>query len=82
MTAAEFAQIRAELGLTQAQLGHIMGMRGQEISRIERKTGPTKQQTAFILYIEATLVECLSQVGRDIADQAAAGGNYPEIPEN
>jgi len=53
MTGQEFKSIRLKLHLTQSELGAIMGMRAQEISRIEsgaRK--PTKKDVAFILYIE------------------------------
>ena len=51
MTAAEFTALRHQLGLSQSQLGQLMGMRFQEISRIETKTGPTKIQAAFLRYI-------------------------------
>ena len=51
MSGEEFAAIRRSLGLTQAELGRIMGMRFQSISRIETATGPTKIQEAFIRYI-------------------------------
>jgi len=53
VTGQDFKSIRLKLHFTQAELGEIMGMRAQEISRIEsgaRK--PTKKDVAFILYIK------------------------------
>lgn len=52
MTSSEFRSIRLKLVLTQSELGRIMGMRPQEISRIETDRKPTKIQAAFIRYIE------------------------------
>ena len=52
MTSDEFRTLRLQLGLTQAELGKIMGMRPQEISRIESvRATPTKIQAAFIRYV-------------------------------
>lgn len=55
MTSAEFAQIRAEMGLTQQQLAELMGegITQRDISRIEIARNPTRWQAAFIKYIKA-----------------------------
>ena len=54
MTSAEFRQLRYHLGLSQAELGRIMGMHAREISRIETDRQPTRPHAAFIRYIAAT----------------------------
>ena len=52
MTSAEFKAIREQLGLSQVELGEIMGMPQSHISRIERgERNPTRIQANFILYI-------------------------------
>lgn len=49
MTKEEFRAIRLKLGLTQAELGKVMGMEHQTaVSRIELRRGPTMQQAAHI----------------------------------
>ena len=53
MTSTEFLSIRDRLGLSQAELGRIMGMLPREISRIETDRRPTRVQAAFIRYIAA-----------------------------
>ena len=54
MTSAEFRAIRDRLGLSQAELGRIMGMLPREISRIEcGDRAPTRLHAAFIRYIAA-----------------------------
>ena len=54
MKSTEFRAIRDRLGLSQAELGRIMGMLPREISRIETIRQPTRMQAAFIRYIEDT----------------------------
>lgn len=52
MTSEEFRALRLQLGLTQSELGAIMGIEQENISRIENGTRqPTKIQAAFILHI-------------------------------
>ena len=53
MTSDEFRAIRDRLGLSQAELGRIMGMLPREISRIETGRQPTRVQAAFIRHITA-----------------------------
>ena len=54
MTSNEFAQLRKELGLTQAELAAIMGSTQPSIARIESgERQPTKILAAFIRYIAA-----------------------------
>ena len=53
MTSAEFRAIRDRLGLSQAELGRIMGMLPREISRIEIDRQPTRLHAAFIRYVAA-----------------------------
>lgn len=54
MTSAEFRALRLALGLTQAELGEIMGMLPTNIARIESgDRQPTKIQAAFIRFIAA-----------------------------
>ena len=53
MTSAEFRQLRDQLGLTQAELGRLMGLHAREISRIETDRQPTRVQAAFIRHIAA-----------------------------
>lgn len=48
MTGEKFRTLRFEMGLTQTQLGQLMGMVQQAVGTIERVRGPTKQQAAFI----------------------------------
>jgi transcriptional regulator with XRE-family HTH domain len=54
MTSTEFRAIRDRLGLSQAELGRIMGLHAREISRIETDRQPTRLQAAFIRHIAAT----------------------------
>ena len=55
MTSTEFRAIRDRLGLSQAELGRIMGLHAREISRIEcGDRAPTRLHAAFIRYIAAT----------------------------
>jgi transcriptional regulator with XRE-family HTH domain len=53
MTSAEFRQLRDRLGLSQAELGRLMGLHAREISRIEIDRQPTRLHAAFIRYIAA-----------------------------
>ena len=53
MTSTEFRAIRDRLGLSQAELGSIMGLHAREISRIETDRQPTRVQAAFIRHIAA-----------------------------
>lgn len=53
MTSAEFRQLRDRLGLSQAELGRLMGLTAREISRIETDRQPTRVQAAFIKNIAA-----------------------------
>jgi len=53
MTSAEFRQLRDRLGLSQAELGRLMGLHAREISRIETDRQPTRLQAAFIKHIAA-----------------------------
>lgn len=54
MTSTEFRSIRDRLGLSQAELGRIMGLHAREISRIEcGDRQPTRVQAAFIKHIAA-----------------------------
>ena len=67
MTSDEFRTIRLQLGLTQAELGAIMGIAQKNISRLE--TGdrePTKIQAAFISH----LAGCKSTVSVDDPENA------------
>ena len=53
MTSTEFRAIRDQLGLSQAELGRLMGLTAREISRIELDRQPTRVQAAFIKHIAA-----------------------------
>ena len=53
MTSEEFRILRQKLGLSQAELGRIMGLIAREISRIENDRHPTRVQAAFLRYIAA-----------------------------
>ena len=53
MTSEEFRQLRDRLGLSQAELGRLMGLHAREISRIETYRQPTRVQAAFIKHIAA-----------------------------
>lgn len=56
MTNQEFREARRRLGLTQLELGRIMGMSQAAICDLERESStrrPTKIQAAFLLYIVA-----------------------------
>ena len=53
MTSTEFRQFRSQLGLSQSELGRIMGLTAREISRIEISRNPTRVQAAFIRHIAA-----------------------------
>jgi transcriptional regulator with XRE-family HTH domain len=53
MTGEEYRAIRKEMRLTQAELGVTLGMSQQAINRIENTRGPTKQQAAAILVLQA-----------------------------
>lgn len=53
MTSAEFRAIRAQLGISQAELARLMGLTAREINRIEIARNPTRLQAAFIKHIEA-----------------------------
>lgn len=55
MTSAEFRQLRDQIGLSQAELGRLMGLTAREISRIETDRQPTRVQAAFIKHIAAEL---------------------------
>jgi transcriptional regulator with XRE-family HTH domain len=51
MTSTEFRTIRLSLGLSQSELGRIMGMKIQHVSRIECERDPTLIQAAFLKFI-------------------------------
>ena len=52
MTSEEFRKKRKEIGLTQKELGQLIGRTQNNVSDIERgKHKPTKIQSAFIRYI-------------------------------
>ena len=53
MTSAEFRTVRDQLGLSQSELGRLMGLTAREISRIETDRQPTRVQAAFIKHIAA-----------------------------
>ena len=53
MTSEEFRQLRDRIGLSQAELGRLMGLHAREISRIETDRQPTRLQSAFIRHIAA-----------------------------
>jgi transcriptional regulator with XRE-family HTH domain len=53
MTSAEFRAIRDRLGLSQAELGRLIGLTAREISRIETDRQPTRLHAAFIRHIAA-----------------------------
>lgn len=53
MTSNEFRQLRDRLGLSQAEIGRLMGLHAREISRIENDRQPTRVQAAFIKHIAA-----------------------------
>ena len=53
MNSTEFRSIRDRLGLTQSELGRIMGLLPREISRIETDRAPTRLHAAFIRYVAA-----------------------------
>lgn len=57
MTSTEFRSIRLQLGLSQAELGRIMGLTAREISRIEISRNPTRIQAAFIRHIAIKLTK-------------------------
>jgi len=57
VTSEEFRQLRDRLGLSQAELGRLMGLHAREISRIETDRQPTRVHAAFIMYIAATRVK-------------------------
>jgi len=48
-----FQSGRIQLGLSQSELGRIMGMPARHISRIENSRAPTKQQQAFMAFAQA-----------------------------
>ena len=51
-------QIRRQLGLTQAELGHLMGILPTNIARIERgDRAPTRQQASALRRV-ARLADC------------------------
>ena len=54
MTSTEFRAIRDRLGLSQTELGRLMGLHAREISRIETDRQPTRLHAAFVRYIAAT----------------------------
>ena len=55
MTSDEFRAIRGQIGLTQEELGKIMGIPQRSISRIESgKREPTEVHARFIRYIQET----------------------------
>lgn len=63
MTSAEFRALRISLGLTQAELGEIMGMLPTNIARIESgDRQPTKIQAAFLRHIDQ---QKKSQIARE-----------------
>lgn len=62
MTSTEFRAIRDRLGLTQAELGRLMGLHAREISRIETDRQPTRVQAAFIKHIAAARVGASTMV--------------------
>lgn len=52
MTSEEFCAARLRLGLTQAELGKIMGMDQPHVARLESgKRQPTRQQAAFMVVL-------------------------------
>jgi len=65
MTSQEFKAIRDQLGLTQTELGEIMGMKQQAIQRIETKRAPTAQHEAFILFIQKYLPRKVEECGHE-----------------
>jgi len=59
MTSEEFTALRRQLGLTQAELGELMGLAQPHIARIESGARlPTKIQAAFIRHIFAASTRC------------------------
>ena len=55
MNSQQFAQLREKLGITQAELARIMGVRRDHIWRIESgERQPTKIQAAFLRYIHSS----------------------------
>ena len=57
MTSTEFRAIRDQLGLSQAELGRLMGLTAREISRIEIDRQPTRVQAAALRLVEL-LADC------------------------
>jgi ribosome-binding protein aMBF1 (putative translation factor) len=56
-----FQSGRIQLGLSQSELGRIMGMPTRNISRIETSRTPTRQQQAFMaLLLKLRRLELLS----------------------
>lgn len=55
MTSQEFKVIRLRLGLTQTELGDLMGMTQQSVQRVESKRQPTRVHEAFIRLVERYL---------------------------
>ena len=53
MKSEEFRSIRDQLGISQSELGRMMGLTAREISRIENVRKPTRVQAAFIKHIAA-----------------------------
>ena len=68
MTSTEFRTIRDRLGLSQAELGRLMGLHAREVSRIETYRSPTRLQAAFIKHIERW------QVTPDVAAELIESG--------
>ena len=63
MTSAEFYAARLRLGLTQAELGKIMGMSQPGIARLESgERQPTKIQSAFSTVLSLLPKKTLSTV--------------------
>jgi transcriptional regulator with XRE-family HTH domain len=71
----EIRAIRAELGLTQTQLGELMGMRPNEICRLENgHREPTKIQLHFIRMIRRCY-GATAQKKEDHGREAPAGNS-------
>lgn len=71
MTGEDFKHYRLACGLTQTELGQLMGMHQQAVATIERQRGPTKQQAAFVLvlrwlYSKGLLLEYSASIGEEL----------------
>lgn len=48
MTSDQFRHHRISMGLSQATLGRLMGLRPEHVCRLETTREPTQQQSAFV----------------------------------